>query len=341
MSGLENMRTRMNYIGGKRQVDRMNEDKLRTLKKALLYSYQSATAILADGREFRCLINPDMLKNQYDDKIISIPFRDVCLGRMEKVIDEENHIEKWIETIPQPIGTTTEGIETIGLSAGDVFTWKENGSDWLVFLQRLEETAYFRAEIRRCRYEVEVNDNKYKCYAAKTSNTEIDWRHQQEKLWNDLDYSLQMYVTKNAETEAFFHRFTVVKVNGKPWEVQAVDNMSTDGIITLALKEWYSNSVQEAKDKEDKEKPLPPEPSEDEPSIDGDVIVYPYEKKTYTIRNAENGKWVIGSTKAKILQQTTELVTIEIVSGRSGNFELKYEREDEEDIVLKVTIKSL
>lgn len=150
-----------------------------------------------------------------------------------------------------------------------------------------------------------------------------------------------MYVTKNAETEAFFHRFTVVKVNGKPWEVQAVDNMSTDGIITLALKEWYSNSVQEAKDKEDKEKPLPPEPGEDEPSIDGDVIVYPYEKKTYTIRNAENGKWVIGSTKAKILQQTTELVTIEIVSGRSGNFELKYEREDEEDIVLKVTIKSL
>lgn len=94
MSGLENMRTRMNYIGGKRQVDRMNEDKLRTLKKALLYSYQSATAILADGREFRCLINPDMLKNQYDDKIISIPFRDVCLGRMEKVIDKENHIEK-------------------------------------------------------------------------------------------------------------------------------------------------------------------------------------------------------------------------------------------------------
>ena len=63
MEGLENMRKRLRYQGGERQVDRMNEDKLRSLKRALLYSYQSATAKLADGREFRCLINPDMIKN--------------------------------------------------------------------------------------------------------------------------------------------------------------------------------------------------------------------------------------------------------------------------------------
>ena len=65
MSGLDNMQTRINYSGGKRQVDRMNENKLKSLKKALLYSYQSATALLADRREFRCLINPDKLKNEY------------------------------------------------------------------------------------------------------------------------------------------------------------------------------------------------------------------------------------------------------------------------------------
>ena len=34
-------------------ADRMNESKLRSLKKALLYSYQAATAILADEREFK------------------------------------------------------------------------------------------------------------------------------------------------------------------------------------------------------------------------------------------------------------------------------------------------
>ena len=118
MSGLDNMKTRINYMGGHRQVDRMNEDKLRTLKKALLYSYQSATAILADGREFRCLINPDQIKNEYDNKYISIPFEDICLNEKEISADGKNKIRK-----------TTEGLQEIGMKPGDVFTWKENGTD--------------------------------------------------------------------------------------------------------------------------------------------------------------------------------------------------------------------
>ena len=44
MSALENLGKRLNYNGGKAQVSRMNMDKLRSLKKALLYSYQSETA---------------------------------------------------------------------------------------------------------------------------------------------------------------------------------------------------------------------------------------------------------------------------------------------------------
>jgi hypothetical protein len=47
----------------------------------LLYSYQAATAILEDGREFRCLINPDKNKPAYDNKIISIPYKDICLNK--------------------------------------------------------------------------------------------------------------------------------------------------------------------------------------------------------------------------------------------------------------------
>ena len=38
MSGLENLRLRMNYHGGARQKSRMNEDKLVALKKALCLS---------------------------------------------------------------------------------------------------------------------------------------------------------------------------------------------------------------------------------------------------------------------------------------------------------------
>ena len=62
---------RLNYAGGRKADDRMQKDKLRTLKKALLYSYQAETIVLEDGREFRALINPDKLKNDYDNKILS------------------------------------------------------------------------------------------------------------------------------------------------------------------------------------------------------------------------------------------------------------------------------
>jgi len=322
MSGIEDLSTRLNYRGGAQQVPRMNEDKLDALKKALIRSYQSATAILADGREFRCLINPDHLKNVYDDKIVSIPFKDVCLNA-------------------DRIGKRIEGEVEIGMKPGDVFTWKETNTDWLVFLQRLEETAYFRAEIRRCKYTVEVGEDTYKCYAARPSTNEIDWRVQKEKIWNDIDYNLQMYITKDEKTEAFFHRFTVVKVNGKPWEVQAIDNMSSDGIIILALKEWYQNSIAEAAEQEKKDKEQPVIIKKGDPYIVGDNVVYPYEVKEYTIMNMEGGEWVLGSTKAKILQQNPKTAKIEITTGRSGKFILKYVKYGFEDVELDITIESL
>lgn len=323
MSGLDSLATRLQYYGGNKQVNRMNDDKLRSLRKALLYSYQSATARLNDGREFRCLINPDHIKNTFDNKFISIPFKDICLNEKE------------------PNKKTSEGLQEIGMKPGDVFTWVENNTDWLVYLRRLEETAYFRAEIRRCKYTVTINDTDYKCYVARTSVNEIDWRHQEEKLWNDIDYTLQMYITKDENTEAFFHRFSVLKINGKPWEVQAIDNMSSDGIIILYLKEWYQNSIADAKVEEDAAAEVVSVVNKDEPIIEGPSMVYPYDKKTYTIKNAEGGSWVIGSSKAKILEQDDSTVYVEIVTGRSGNFELRYVRQNEEDIILNITIQSL
>ena len=62
MSSLDNLKARLKFNGGASQEDRMDLDKLRSLKKALLYSYQAQTAILNDNREFKCLINHDKLK---------------------------------------------------------------------------------------------------------------------------------------------------------------------------------------------------------------------------------------------------------------------------------------
>ena len=60
MSEIDTLQVRLNYLGGNAE-GRLQQDKLRTLKKSLLYSYQGSTIILQDNREFRCLINKDKL----------------------------------------------------------------------------------------------------------------------------------------------------------------------------------------------------------------------------------------------------------------------------------------
>jgi len=45
---------------------------------------------------------------------------------------------------------TSEGLTKIDIKPGSVFEWVETKTKWLVYLQFLEEDAYFRAEIRRC-----------------------------------------------------------------------------------------------------------------------------------------------------------------------------------------------
>ena len=327
MSGLENLQTRLQYKGGEKQLDRMKHSKVNTLKRALLYSYQSQTAILSDGREFRCLINKDKTKIYSDDKIISIPFDDICLN------------EKELTGVPIGKYKTSEGTQIIGMKPGDVFTWKETNTDWIVYLQRLEETAYFRAEIRNCKYTLDIDGKTYKVFARKKALGEIPWHTSKDISWNDLDYSLEMYLTKDDITKNKYKRFDIIELDDRPWEVQAVDAMSVDGIVMVALKEYYRNSIEEAIEEEKAEIPTP-EVDTRLPHITGDTEVYPYDTKVYTINGITGGSWSLDSKKAKIVSQTEESVTVEVTTGRSGEFELKYIKENDE-IVLNVTIKSL
>ena len=121
---LDKMKSRLDYRGGKDQIDRMNSDKLKSLESAMKYSYQSATInILPQQCLCKCLINPDKLSMDVDNKILSIPYYDE-------------------------------------IREGSVIWWSETDSYWLVYLQHLEETAYFRASLRRCRNQVELNGGK-------------------------------------------------------------------------------------------------------------------------------------------------------------------------------------
>lgn len=320
MGALESLQTRLNFNGGKNQQARMNESKLKALKKSLLYSYQAATAILSDGREFRCLINPDKLKYNYDDKIISIPFEDVCLQNSKTM------------------KKTTEGIEKIGMQPGDVFTWKENDSHWLVYLRHLEETAYFRAEIRKCDDVVEINGKNYYAYVRGPEQLSIEWKKGNNEMYNRENYSLIMYITKDGNTEDYFHRFARIDIDNRPWEIQAVDSISSEGIIKVALKETYQNSIEE---EVEKEKNKSQNNLVQKIFISGPKTVSPYDNVVYEIAGANGGDWEINNEKIKIISKNETSIKINVNTGRSGNFIISYIREDEEDIQLNVEIESL
>lgn len=310
----ETLNIRLNYYGGKKADNRMVNDKLRTLKKALLYSYQAETAILEDGREFRCLINPDKLKNDYDNKIISIPFYDVCLNK---------------EFTGEP---TSKIEEPIDMKVGDVFLWKETDSYWLVYLRYMEEEAYFRAEIRLCSSIVTIGEKDYRAYIRGPVETKIKWNIK-DFAWNSLNYSKIAYV-KEDEYTSVLARHDVVQVDGLPFEVQAVNkDTASDGIMIIYLAEDYRNTIEDELEKieESKEEILT--------EIQGDSEVYPFDIKTYTI-NKIGGSWSVSNKKIKILNQDDSKVTIEVITGRSGQADIVYTVNGEE-YIFPITIKSL
>jgi hypothetical protein len=75
MNSLDLMRARLDYEGGVGQQDRMIRDKKKSLDKAFLYSYQSAFVRKEGTTEpVRALLNPNSVKQDYDDKTISIGY---------------------------------------------------------------------------------------------------------------------------------------------------------------------------------------------------------------------------------------------------------------------------
>ena len=325
---LELLNKRLQYQGGN-QEQRFINDKLRSLKRALLYSYQAATATLDDGRQFRCLINPDKNDPAYDNKVISIPYKDICLNKKR-------------------IGKTSQGEEEIGLKTGNVFTWKETNTHWLVYLQYLEEDAYFRAKIRRCDQQIEVNDKSYWVYIRGPVETSIEWTQKAGIEWNTPNYSLVMYITNDENTNSYFHRFQTVKVVDpsseikKTWQVVGVDPYYGDGIIQVFLDEYFENSIQEAVNEENKQKEPEVDPVDEEsPYIEGPVKVAQYSKAQYSIKNAENGHWYLRwKQQEQDLKSSAASISLNVSIGELGVFTLIYRTQDD-DITLDVKIVSM
>ena len=333
MITLDNMRNRLNYNGGTAQQSRMIEHKLQSLKKALLYSYQAGTMIIdnpdedntLEYLEFRCLMNPDKRTFDADKMMLSVPFEDVCLNVPASTLSKEG-------AIPVPV------------ACGKTFIWKETNTRWIITLQYIEEYAYFRADVRKCfEFPLTINDKDY-YFASVGENEEIiEWTRRNREDWNKMNYTRTLYIERNSDTLDYFNRFKIVKLpdiqgNLETWEVQAVSPNAVDNVLIVYVKEYFENQYAEVSAEEQEKK--------QEQYVENEYLVCKaYDNFDYTTDFIENAIWTIDNItnsvkpviKDAIIQDNKTTVYIQLMNGKTGEFDLIYNNE----VVKHVVVESL
>lgn len=261
MQNLNNMKMRAAFANNDRQHNRMIENKLKSFHRALLYSYQAAWIHKEGSLEgwVRALINPDKVKFDYDEKIISVDF-----------------LHKF-----QP---------------GSVFEWpKGSGTRWIIYKQELSELAYFRGNVRRCQL-IEAIDpdtkEKVKVWAAIRGpvETAINTILKSNIAADIPNYSLEIYMPDTEQNRKLFDRYMRFTFAGKYWQVQVQDNISTPGIIKIAVLEDYN-----CKGDELLVEVVNPNPDQepDEYQITGETFVKPLTKQNYQAIAPKKFTWSI------------------------------------------------
>lgn len=311
MNNLELMRKRLQFHGGVKQEDRMIKDKWRTLQKALIYSYQgcdvslaqkyNSCEILKDQENYRALINPNKTKQDYDDKILSI--------------DYNTHF-----------------------GPGDVINWEGTNTQWLIYLQSLTEDAYFKGDIRKCNYLIKFKDDDgeiYQTYAAVRGpvETAINTFQKNQISLDKPNFSLNILMPLNDLTGEAFNRYSKFILNGKAWEVQAVDSISMLNILQISAQEDYVNL-----DKDDLEEgiinglviePIDPNPESEETKIEGLTFIKPKITEIYKAPD-KGGKWSIKEKDFPVCIKVTNdpFVSVTWEKTTSGQFTLQWSKDD-------------
>lgn len=309
--GLADMAKQLNYHGGYFQQNREIKDKRKSLDKALLYSYQGAFVKkyyppndkVHKADTVRALINPNKLKQDYDDKIISIGF------------EHEFH-------------------------TGDIFEWVDTNTHWIIYLQQTTEVAYFRGDIRRCRYQISWKDgNETKSTFAAVKGpveTKINYIQKHGVSIDTPNYSLSILMPLNEDTLKQFKRYSkfyLQNVEGEHkvcWRVEATDSISTPGILEVTAVEYYSNEFED--DIENGivgglvEEIKNPNSEKVEDAIIGETFIKPKTTYTYYFNGSLLSDWELKGKYLPIKTKKIDEYTIELIwdSTYSGQFVLSY-----------------
>ena len=302
IQGVNNQFVRLNHQGGNLQQDRMIKDKRRSLDRALVYSYQGADVRKIDSTSddyVRALINPNKLKQDYDDKIISVGY--------------EHHFE-----------------------CGDIFEWKGTETYWLIYLQDLTELAYFRGDIRKCSHQINWEDEngKHSTYAAIRGpvETKINYIQKHGISVDTPNYSLNILLPKTADTLSYFQRYNKFYLANDElkvcWRIEAIDWLSMPGILEINAVEYYANEFEDNLENGTvgtlKTEPINPNNSFIEDTITGETFIKPKKEYEYEYIGNLVGKWSVKENYPIKLIQDGKKVKLRWLNTYSGQFDLIY-----------------
>ena len=309
IAGINALAKYLYAAGGPAQQSRMITDKRKTLDRVIKYSYQGAfiQRIGEKTKPAPALINPNKLKQDYDDKILSIGF-------------EYNF---------QP---------------GDVFEWCQTGTYWLIYLQDLTELAYFRGDIRKCSYQIvwiDEQNEEHKTYAAIRGpvETKINYIQKHTISLDEPNYSLNILMPLTDESLNYFKRYNKFYLQNDDkkvcWRVEAVDWISTPGILEITAVEYYAN-----KSEDDIEnglvgaliaKKIDPNEGDLTQIISGETFIKPKKEYSYICNKIiSDGKWSFDKNYPIEIVNITRnakgksVITIKWNSSYTGQFELSF-----------------
>lgn len=276
MENLELLHKRAKAANNDRQHNRMIMDKLRGFHRALLYSYQ-ACWVKNDRQEnaewHRALMNPDKVKFDYDEKILSIDFES-------------------------------------GFQPGDTFEWgKDTGSHWMILKSEDTEIAYFRANCRRCHYLTARDPETHELFSQWAVirgpvETKLNVIQKAGIVVDVPNLTLELYLRDTEQNRRTFERYKRFEFNGRYWKVQAPDFISTPGVLDIQAEEDYKCEADEMFVEPVEEN------TNVEQMIDGPISVKPMEPAVFTCYQA--GDWSI-TLPAEKNKEITDVLDYKII----------------------------